>query len=283
MATSLLKALINIQNYSNNDLSKILVINKQNQPRANVHGDKLDFFIKDSFCNSFTVNNPSTKLNEYHQELSWLGSQNNPPDIIIKNSDAIEVKKVSSLGATSMQLNSSYPKSKIRSDSHFITKECKNCEPNWIEKDIIYAVGHVIVHNLRLLTFVYGDCYAAELKYYQKIRQDIIKGIKKLKLNLSKTKELGRLNNIDPLKSTNLRIRGLWTLKTPRNQFSDHIKFDDKKSLCVFAIMKKEKYLSFDKKERDIVKKKMSVTDIKIKDPNDTTKLIDAKLISFSF
>ena len=47
--------------------------------------------------------------------------------------------------------------------------------------------------------------------------------------------------------------------------------------------MKKEKFESFLEKDRKEVGKKMSVKDIKIKDPDNPKKYLKAKLISFSF
>jgi len=72
--------------------------------RANSMGDALETYIKDIFCNSLSLNN-SEKDKLYSQNFSYLGNQNNPPDIIIKNGDAIEVKKIESL-SSAIALNS---------------------------------------------------------------------------------------------------------------------------------------------------------------------------------
>ncbi len=90
----------------------------------------------------------------YNQAFSYLGNQNNPPDIIIKNGDSIEVKKVQG-NASGIALNSSYPKSKLYSDCSMITAHCKDCE-NWDIKDIFYIIGNTDDNDLKTLWFVYG-------------------------------------------------------------------------------------------------------------------------------
>ncbi|MDR2541228.1 MAG: NgoPII family restriction endonuclease, partial [Candidatus Peribacteria bacterium] len=70
-----------------------LVEHYQGTNRANNMGDALETYVKDAFCNSFNLTNPE-KDQLYHQNFSYLGNQNNPPDIIIKQGDAIEVKKI---------------------------------------------------------------------------------------------------------------------------------------------------------------------------------------------
>ena len=51
--------------------------------------------------------------------------------------------------------------------------------------------------------------------------------------------------------------------------------------LSVFALMRKDKFESFDAKERKAVQDEFSVSDAKIRDPNSSDKLLDAKLIAF--
>jgi hypothetical protein len=92
-----------------------------NNNRINSEGIRLEFFIKDSFSNSFDALNKE----QIHAEIfSWSGNENNPPDIIIKNGDAIEVKKIENR-PNIISLNSSYPKSKVRKNDSRITNKCK--------------------------------------------------------------------------------------------------------------------------------------------------------------
>ena len=62
--------------------------------------------------------------------------------MILRNNDAIEIKKLESHN-TAIALNSSYPKSKLFSNSSMITTACRNCEENWTVKDMLYVIGNV--------------------------------------------------------------------------------------------------------------------------------------------
>ncbi len=132
--------------------------------RANSAGDALEEYIKDSFADSFDCTD-TQRLEKWNEVFSYLGNQNNPPDIMIKLGDAIETKKVESSGSA-LALNSSYPKAKLYSASPMITSACRTCE-DWDKKDMIYAVGHVVNKQLKCLWFVYGDCFAAEKETYE--------------------------------------------------------------------------------------------------------------------
>ena len=79
--------------------------------RINAVGEQLEFYIKDAIADSLKLPQ-SKKENAYSRVFSYLGNQNNPPDMIIKNGDAFEVKKIES-PKSSLALNSSPPKDKL--------------------------------------------------------------------------------------------------------------------------------------------------------------------------
>src|SRR5699024_11579610 len=61
------------------------------------------------------------------------------------------------------------------------------------------------------LWFVYGDCYCADKSYYERIADTIKDGVSSIPdVDFGETKELGRVNKVDPLGITYLRIRGMW-------------------------------------------------------------------------
>ncbi|KKP42222.1 MAG: Type II site-specific deoxyribonuclease [Parcubacteria group bacterium GW2011_GWA2_33_14] len=252
--------------------------------RANSMGDALEFYIKDLFCNSLNEENLVKKDEAYSKYFSYLGNQNNPPDIMIKSGDAIEVKKVEGLDA-GIALNSSYPKDKLFSDSSMITTACRNAE-NWREKDLIYTIGVVKEDKLKALWFIYGNCYSANKEVYERIRDKISKGVNELQsVEFSETNELGRVNKVDPLGITYLRIRGMWGIENPIKVFNYVAPVNRNVELSVNALMLKEKYLSFPEKDRKNLEKlvgdKFTIKDIKIKSPNNPAKLLDAKLLTF--
>lgn len=124
--------------------------------RINNMGSYFEALIKDSVCNSFNLS-VSQKNIEYNKYFSYLGNQNNPPDLIIKNGDALEIKKIETNDGN-IALNSSFPKDKLYSDSSLITNACKNCEEyTWDIKDICYVIG--CFDKSKNIWFIYGDCY----------------------------------------------------------------------------------------------------------------------------
>lgn len=282
MVTNILKAILTIKKEAELDLSKINVFSKDRASainRANNMGEALEFFTKDAFCNTFQESDGQKKKEIYSDNFSYLGNQNNPPDIIIKNSDAIEVKKIDGNRASDLALNSSYPKSKLNSDSPMITSACKSCE-EWSEKDIIYAIGHIDNHQLKILSLVYGDCYAASKEIYERIKNKISDGLKEMDLEFSETKELGRVNRVDPLGITNLRIRGMWTIQNPLKVYKELFDLNGD-NFQLFALMRKSKYVTFPKEDKELIEKEqgISIKDVKIQDPDNPAKQIEAKLI----
>lgn len=282
MVTNILKAILTIKKRKDFDLSKIGVFSKDRASavnRANNMGEALEFFTKDAFCNTFEETNAQKKKEIYSENFSYLGNQNNPPDIIIKNSDAIEVKKIDGVRASDLALNSSYPKAKLHKDSPMITSACRTCE-EWTEKDIIYAVGHIDNHNLKILSLVYGDCYAASKEIYERIKDKISTGLKEMDLEFSETKELGRVNRVDPLGITNLRIRGMWTIQNPLKVYKELFGLNGN-GFQLFALMRKSKYDPFPKEDKTAIEKEtgINIKDVKIQDPDNPAKQILAKLI----
>ena len=122
--TNILQAIATIINNPIPDL--LSHYRSQSKNRINAVGDALEEFVKDAFANTIYEANLSKKNEIYREKFSWTGNQNNPPDLIIRDGDAIEVKKIQSL-KSQIALNSSYPKSKLFSDSPMITSACRNC------------------------------------------------------------------------------------------------------------------------------------------------------------
>lgn len=275
--------LIAIANLVKNPITN-LVSHYRSSNRINNMGDALEFYIKDLFCNSLEVNDLEKKNEIYSKYFSYIGNQNNPPDIIIKQGDAIEVKKIESL-RSGIALNSSYPKDKLYSDSPMITTACRNCE-DWREKDLVYVIGVSNDNKLKALWFVYGNCYSASKEIYERVRDKISNGVNELQdVEFSETNELGRVNKVDPLGITYLRIRGMWGIENPIKVFNYVAPVEHNSEFFVNAILLREKYLSFPENDRKnlegLVSDNFSIKDIKIKSPNNPAKLLEAKLLSF--
>ncbi|PJE47065.1 MAG: NgoPII family restriction endonuclease [Sediminibacterium sp.] len=246
-------------------------------------GNALETFVKDLYARSFSSTKKQKEKN-YAKTFSFMDSSNSPPDVIIRGGDALEVKKMEGL-FSDVQLNSSYPKYKLRIDNPLISNECKNCE-QWTEKDIVYAIGFNVKKSLRLLWLVYGDCYASDIEIYDNLKITISEGIRNIPdIKFEETNELGKVKALDPLEITNLRIRGMWTIQNPNRLFSDFINYDASTKFQIICLMRNTKYLSFDKESiksfEGVIDPNLFVTDVSVRDPNNPQSTIDCKLITY--
>jgi hypothetical protein len=243
-------------------------------------GEALEIYIQDAFAGTIGEVDFCKRNQVISTTFSYLGNQNNPPDIILRGGDAIEVKKIQSKGSA-IALNSSYPKHKLYSTDSRITESCKTCE-SWSEKDIIYAVGVTTDKKLNHLWLVYGDCYAANKEIYLRVGEKIKNGVLEIPdIEFSETKELGRVNKVDPLGITNLRIRGMWHIDNPIKVFSDIYAAGEYSLFSLSCIMRKDKFDSFPYEDKKLIKdsSNVSILDIKIKNPDNPAQLLEAKLI----
>ena len=275
--SNILQAFLNIVHAPNLALTQ----EQDGRNRINNVGKALEIFIQNAFADTFHETDTQTRLSKLEKVYSYQGNQNNPPDLMLRNSDAIEVKKLQSKNAA-IALNSSYPKAKLYADSPMLTKACKSCEV-WESKDIIYAIGHTDDENLKSLWLLYGDCFCADKETYERIKNTISQGIQTISdVEFTETKELGKVKKVDPLCITDLRIRGMWHIDNPHKIFEylHHDKTED--SFQLIALMKKEKYdtLPLIDKEK-LQTSQVEILDVKIKNPNNPVALLDAKLLMF--
>lgn len=256
----------------------------QGRNRANNAGDALEEYVKDIFANSFDMSE-GERLERINTVFSYLGNNSNPPDAMLKGGDAIEVKKIESDNA-SLALNSSYPKHTILSSSPMISSACKAAE-RWSEKDIIYAVGVVRENRLKHLCMVYGLDYCASDECYSRIKNTIKAGVESIAgVEFTESRELGHINRVDPLGITYMRVRGMWGIENPWKVFHYVYTRDHSKEFTFMCIINETKWKSFDNRQELVdlaqVISGLSVTDIRIKNPDNPAQLYNAKLISFS-
>ncbi|MER2000434.1 MAG: NgoPII family restriction endonuclease [Lysinibacillus sp.] len=286
--SNILIALNNILLNQSNTLPT--VIDHHSNNRINGVGDLLEYYVKDAFCGESTfLQKTNEKLAKYQQVFSYLGNTNNPPDFIIKHGAAIEVKKIEKITASTIALNSSFPKNYLYSNDSKIKQSCRNCENEyggWEKKDMIYAIGNVTHQNLHSLWLVYGDCFCADKESYELITETMKNGVNNIPgVQFSETKELGRINRVDPLGITYLRIRGMWGIEHPANLFSEYLNTSlaDTK---IYVLMRKSTYNDLEAKpdltpfiNQDI----LSIKDIQIPNPDNPAQNIDAILYSAAF
>ena len=124
---NIINAIINLVNNPVINLIKY----SNNKNRANSMGESLEEYIKSLFANTFNCNEIE-RMEKISEVFSYLGNNSNPPDAMLKNGDAIEIKKIESNGSL-LALNSSYPKHILSIKDDMISKSCKEAE-EWIEK-----------------------------------------------------------------------------------------------------------------------------------------------------
>ena len=280
--SNVIDAIINVVRHNNFEMQ----LRTKSANRANNAGDSLELFVVDMFANTFD-DSEGERLEKIEKTFSYLGNQNNPPDIILKKGDAIEVKKIESL-KSGIALNSSPPKDHLYLDDTRISSECKKCE-KWTVKDIMYIVGTVESKKIKQLSIVYGDDYAASREVYERIAHTIKEGILSITdVEFKDTNELGRVNRVDPLGITYLRIRGMWHIENPLNVYSYIYKPDTRKKFNMFVLINESKYESLPKESKEKLEDEIKVNPtlkkavVKIKDPNNPAKLKNAIMVTYS-
>lgn len=252
--------------------------------RINNVGNALENYIQDLFIGGFGLTESERNI-LISKHFSYLGNASNPPDMMLRGGDAIEVKKIERSNSE-LALNSSYPKDKLFIDNPMITSACRSAE-DWKSKDILYAIGVLSNGELKKLSFIYGEDYFASKEVYERIKHRIKEGVEIIEgIEFSPTKELGKIKRIDPLGITSLRVRGMWHVENPLKTFN-YIHDQSPDELFSFmAIINDEKWHSLVNISElvDIIQQtpNASLTNIKIKNPNNPAQLKSAKLIKFS-
>ena len=271
-----------IINLVENKIFDMKDINNQHN-RANSIGDSLEEYVKDLFAGTFNLNEVE-RQEKISKTFSYLGNNSNPPDAMLKKGAAIEVKKIES-DNSDIALNSSYPKHNLSVDNPSLTKYCKSAE-DWEKKDMIYVVGVVKKKKLKHLTMVYGEDYCASSEIYTSMKDKLKYSIENTEgVEFSATNEFGRVNKVDPLGITYLRIRGMWGISNPWKTFKYVYERDFGKEFNFMCIINNNKWLELSNKNEllNLAEKNkiLKIEDIKIKNPNNPAKLKPAKLITF--
>ena len=279
MDYNIITGIINIVNNHN----RIVGTSQNMHNSLHAMGEPFEDYIKDAFSGAYGLNNIE-KANCYQNAFSYGGGKNNPPDAILRNGDAIEVKKVESIGG--IPLNSSYPKAKLYMDDSRISSYCRQIENgNWGSKDMIYAIGCVQERNLKSLVLVYGSIYCADKEYYERIFDIVKQSINNSQLELEQTNELAHINAVDPLGITYFRARGMWGISHPFNVFRYIHEYNKNNNFELMAIIPTSKFDSFENRIELIQKaneiQNLIIEDTQVKNPNNIVEYIDVKLVTF--
>jgi len=276
---NILRAIVNI---AENTTVQLRASNIVSENRINSVGGQLEDYIKDAFCEILGVEmTPAERLLKYGDVFCYLGNQNNPPDSMLRNGDAIEVKKLNN-HTSDIALNSSYPKSKLHSDDSRIVDACRTCE-DWKERDIIYVVGVVEDQRIKSIWMVYGDCYAADRQTYERIDSYLQKVTSVFpELPFGRKTEPERVRDIDPKGITKVWLQGRWFIQNPMEVFGAHLDYPQKDNRLT-VIMRTAKYQSFDPSDLARMENAPNVTvqTKKMPEPNNPENDFDATLIEF--
>lgn len=233
--TNILKAIQNL--ISGHDIHVGEV--RESVNRANSLGEAFEVYIKNVFAGAFGL--AGTAYQEKIEEaFSYQGSASNPPDLMIRGGDAIEIKKLQTKDSQ-IQLNSSFPKNKLHIEDSRIAAEAKSAE-SWTEKDILYVVGNVDARakTVKSMWWVYGDCLIDE--ELDSVAERIFLS-DALSEEFKKNGEV-RVENLGVAGCLSLRFKAEWNLGCLAN------------SLCgngtsfLNVLMREEKYNSFPTQDR---------------------------------
>lgn len=277
--SNIIDAIINLVNNPVTGVESTKLANN----RTNMAGDALEEFVKDLFANTFGMPE-NERMRVWNKVFSYLGNSNNPPDSMLKGGDTIEVKKVTTDNG-SIPLNSSHPKQKLKSISPLINNACRTAE-NWIEKDMIYAVGVVKNKNLKRFCMIYGLDYCAEEKCYLDLKQKIKDGVMSISsIDFAESKEIGHVNKVDPLGITYLRVRGMWGIDSPWKVFNYIYQKPANADFDFMCLINEDKWATFDNTSKLVELEKLvtnlSIKYVQIKNPDNPAQLKNAKLITF--
>jgi len=280
MGSNVLSAIMNIMSHRNSDLNEYQA---KSHTRINAIGEALEQFLCDAYAGTFNMS-PIIRDQTFERTFSYLGNQNNPPDFIVKGGEAVEIKKVEGM-SSKINLNSSPPKNILRINDPRITRSCRDCE-SWSEKELIYIIGSTPKGIIKSLFFIQGRCWAADEEVYEKAARNIKSAVgdwaESEKREVQETKELGRLNRVDPLGITDLRIRGLWQISNPSKLYEELIESDAHWQTSISCLLTKALYVSYPLIDRERVEKTetMSLKNVQIKDPNNPARKISAVLLT---
>ena len=242
-------------------------------------GEALEEYIFDAFSNSFEIEDSEERTAEHQKAFSFLGSKNKIPDAILKNGDALEVKKATT--ESSIQLNSSYPKHTLKATDTRIKASALTCEDKlWDEKEMLYCFGYIPSggKQLKSIWFVYGRI----LCDLQEVYEEIINNIKSNLDDDYDGNELGGATGVDSLKITTLRVRGMWVIKHPQKVFSNLVKDWSNNDFEVKALIPRNIFDNFPQNSKDRLNESaLNMEEIEVTDPTNRAKTIDCVFIYY--
>lgn len=220
-------------------------ISLTSQPRGSLgaQGKPFEIFAKNMFAECLGALSSHVDA-AWERTFSWRGSANHPPDFMIRGGDAVEVKIQDGVGQ--IQLNSSPPKRTLKVTDPRIQDGCRTCE-DWSEKDFLYFIGKANEEFVEALWLIDGTCIADNANTYDMIFDKL--AVTVTDLGGEPGNEIGRLNNVDPLRATSLRIRAMWLLEHPARVFQSVLLPPEHGSFVLNVLVSADKWDSYSNEE----------------------------------
>ena len=131
---------------------------------------------------------------------------------------------------------------------------------------------------------IYGRNFCASSECYERIRQRIKDGVESIEgVEFSQTRELGRINRVDPLGITYLRVRGMWHIVNPRKVFEYIHRKNPRVNFNFMCLIDFEKWNQLENRDKLFELHELNIESVRIKNPDNPAKLVDAKLITVEF
>jgi hypothetical protein len=250
-------------------------LNHLRRPGVSRAGEGLELWVKHFLAG--TINRPDDNVitSIWDDIFSFHGGTNNPPDVMVRNSIAVEVKKTESRSKT-LQLNSSWPIRTLSVSDQHITQECRESE-QWEEKPFLLVVGRVnsSVKRIENISIVDGRC----LSDHESVYLDLIVKAQKLMLELggNETREIGRFNSVDARNRTSLRVRPMFYLVNPAITFQDFFISNDWDNFTINVLLPESSYEAFETSVRyqfENFNPSLCIDRRMIDDPTDSAKQI---------
>jgi hypothetical protein len=287
MSPNILTAIKNISDFKTNNLRECF----KDYPPSQVKTvrQQIEYYVKNAISGTLNSKKDKKLTDRYNGVFSYLGNKNKPPDMILQGGDAVVIKTIKT-NRGSLTINNLPPKNRLIWNDPWIVKNCRMIDGGqWNSKDLFYVIGWTEKRRMKYLIFIQGTCFIPDEKIYIEKINDLKKNINSYLesegLETNRTIGLGKVSGMDPLGITSLRIKSVWRIKNPLKIFPEIMSLKKKQEFTLVGLMLKNKFDSFPKKDIDAIvnDRNIETEDVKIKDPNNSEKNLDAKLISTSW
>ena len=236
-------------------------------------GDEFEQLIRKSLRSNLDENND--EFDDVY--FSYIGNDAQPPDLIIRDGDALEIKIKEGFGQ--LQTNSSWPRDRLLQSDPKLNESCRKCEKNWLEKELFYVIGNRKKADpiLKNIIFVHARCMFDCTEKYIDLYKSIQDAVNSLNFPFTASDEIARLNEIDILGRAGLRVRGMFIMDHPMKIFEEIFN----KEIRITALMTKKHFQTLVNEEnKDIFyNSPIKVRGVQIPSPSDTLEEIECVLL----